>query len=101
MPIDYSYIARISLEECKKDSIKLRAFHPSGADTVNKYKRSSRRRTQYLIETNRLKHPSQFNCFDCGSKATEYDHRDYSKPDQVEPVCKICNVRRGRGKIYE
>jgi hypothetical protein len=35
-------------------------------------------------------------CVDCKRKpATIYEHRDYSKPLEVEPVCHYCNVRRG------
>ena len=34
-------------------------------------------------------------CVDCGRPARCYDHRDYSKPLDVEPVCIICNIRRG------
>lgn len=34
-------------------------------------------------------------CADCGAQAFGYDHRDYSKPLQVEPVCNGCNRRRG------
>jgi hypothetical protein len=43
-----------------------------------------------------LKHPSNFQCVDCGCKATEYDHRDYNKPLNVDPVCRGCNARRGQ-----
>ncbi len=35
-------------------------------------------------------------CIDCGSRATDYDHRDYNKPLEVEPVCQSCNLKRGR-----
>lgn len=35
-------------------------------------------------------------CVDCGKPAESYDHRDYSKPLDVEPVCQGCNVRRGQ-----
>lgn len=35
-------------------------------------------------------------CIDCGQPATVYDHRDYSKPLDVDPVCRSCNSRRGR-----
>lgn len=35
-------------------------------------------------------------CVDCGLPAWEYDHRDYDKPLDVEPVCLSCNKRRGR-----
>ena len=34
-------------------------------------------------------------CVDCGGKAFDYDHRDYSKPLDVQPVCRSCNQRRG------
>lgn len=34
-------------------------------------------------------------CVDCGAKAVGYDHRDYSTPLEVEPVCQRCNARRG------
>lgn len=34
-------------------------------------------------------------CVDCGSPAQCYDHRDYAKPLDVEPVCRKCNFRRG------
>lgn len=34
-------------------------------------------------------------CVDCGAKATDFDHRDYTKPLDVEPVCRACNIRRG------
>jgi hypothetical protein len=36
-------------------------------------------------------------CVDCGAPAKHYDHRDYNKPLIVEPVCQICNIRRGPG----
>ena len=35
------------------------------------------------------------DCVDCGEPATGYDHRDYMKPLDVDPVCSKCNVRRG------
>ena len=30
-------------------------------------------------------------CVECGKRATTYDHRDYSKPLEVDPVCRRCN----------
>lgn len=36
-----------------------------------------------------------YQCVDCAAPAIEYDHRDYSKPLQVEPVCRRCNLARG------
>lgn len=34
-------------------------------------------------------------CTDCGDPASKYDHRDYNKPLDVQPVCNRCNQRRG------
>jgi NADPH-dependent curcumin reductase CurA len=34
-------------------------------------------------------------CVDCECRARVYDHRDYSKPLDVEPVCVRCNIARG------
>ena len=34
-------------------------------------------------------------CVDCGDMARSYDHRDYMKPLEVEPVCVSCNNKRG------
>ncbi len=40
---------------------------------------------------------SEVACADCGCRACEYDHRDYMKPLQVDPVCRSCNAARGEG----
>jgi len=37
-------------------------------------------------------------CQDCGKPATQYDHRDYAKPLEVEPVCGRCNLKRSAAK---
>lgn len=42
-----------------------------------------------------LWHPKLRLCVDCGKQAHDYDHRDYSKPLQVDPVCRRCNLMRG------
>ena len=36
-------------------------------------------------------------CVDCGKPARDYDHRDYAKPLDVDPVCRSCNSKRGTG----
>lgn len=43
---------------------------------------------------------SECVCVDCGARATDYDHRDYSKPLDVDPVCRPCNFRRGPAKPF-
>ncbi len=47
------------------------------------------------IASGQLKRAAEFSCVDCGKPARHYDHREYAKPLQVEPVCQKCNVRRG------
>jgi hypothetical protein len=47
------------------------------------------------IKRGELKHASELTCVDCGRPASQYDHRDYTKPLQVDPVCRSCNVMRG------
>ncbi len=37
----------------------------------------------------------EFACADCGEPAAEYDHRDYARALDVEPVCRSCNKQRG------
>jgi hypothetical protein len=38
---------------------------------------------------------NDFNCVDCGRQAKVYDHRYYSHPLEVDPVCAGCNNKRG------
>lgn len=47
------------------------------------------------IRIGHLRAPRNFSCADCQESATEYDHRDYGRPLDVEPVCRGCNARRG------
>ena len=42
-----------------------------------------------------LPRPTTLTCPDCGAPAQVYDHRDYNRPLDVEPVCHACNVKRG------
>lgn len=48
-----------------------------------------------------IKRAKEMACVDCGRPAAHYDHRDYSKPLEVEPVCGKCNSLRGpaRGHV--
>jgi len=46
------------------------------------------------VREGRLKPVRDCICVDCGAPARHYDHRDYNKPDVVEPVCKRCNANR-------
>lgn len=46
-------------------------------------------------QKNKLPSARLFACVDCGLPATEYEHRDYSKPLVVVPTCHKCNIARG------
>lgn len=37
-------------------------------------------------------------CVDCGDVASVYEHRDYSRPLEVVPVCQSCNLLRGTAR---
>jgi hypothetical protein len=45
-----------------------------------------------------IPHPSTLACTDCGVPAECYDHRDYARPLDVQPVCRSCNAMRGPAK---
>lgn len=47
------------------------------------------------IQKGLLKPPADCECVDCGGRARVYDHRDYSRPLDVSPVCYPCNYKRG------
>lgn len=49
------------------------------------------------VRAGRLPRVSTCRCVDCGSRAQVYDHRDYFKPLEVQPTCRVCNKRRGPG----
>ena len=53
--------------------------------------------TKCAVKVGFLPHPTDFLCADCQQPAKCYDHRDYNKPLDVEPVCMSCNAKRGRG----
>lgn len=52
------------------------------------------------VKAGALKRPYGQSCADCGRPAEVFDHRDYSKPLQVEPVCRSCNVMRGPADVW-
>lgn len=57
----------------------------------------SRAVTKYAVKVGFLPPPTEFPCVDCGHRAECYDHRDYNRPLDVDPVCLRCNSFRGAG----
>ena len=51
------------------------------------------------VKSGQLADPATLQGSDCEKPARWYDHRDYSKPLDVEPVCAGCNRRRGPGLL--
>ena|SRR5688572_3284758 len=51
------------------------------------------------VKAGRMPPPTAYKCADCGDKATMYEHRDYTKPLDVEPVCRSCNTARGPARL--
>lgn len=52
-----------------------------------------------MISRGKVPPPGKHLCVDCGAVAEHYDHRDYSKPKDIEPVCRSCNFDRGPAVI--
>lgn len=50
---------------------------------------------QKAIRAGEIPPANGLQCVDCGAPANVYDHRDYTKPLAVEPVCRACNWHRG------
>lgn len=62
-------------------------------------KRRASAAVQRAVKRGDLLPALQFDCVDCGHPAHGYDHRDYSQPLVVEPVCRRCNALRGPADI--
>ena len=41
-----------------------------------------------------------YYCTDCPREAEQFDHRDYTRPLDVDPVCRSCNVMRGHADVW-
>lgn len=52
-------------------------------------------RVRAAIVRGDLPRPQGLPCADCGAPSYGYDHRDYARPLDVQPVCRGCNTRRG------
>jgi hypothetical protein len=65
----------------------------SWADRVGA--RAAYKQVNRAIRAGDIPKPTDLNCADCGGPARDYDHRDYNKPLEVDPVCRSCNKLRG------
>ena len=53
------------------------------------------------VKVGAMKRAKEFGCVDCGSPARCYDHRDYTRPFDVQPVCDRCNNKRGHAVWHD
>lgn len=53
------------------------------------------RKVRETVKKGKMLRVDTLKCLDCGRPAEVYDHRDYLKPLEVDPVCKACNWKRG------
>lgn len=60
----------------------------------------ARKVTAHAVKIGFLSPATDYQCVDCGRDAQCYDHRDYSKPLDVVPVCLRCNLCRGKGEPF-
>lgn len=56
---------------------------------------AAHRKVSDAVKRGKLPSAKTRACADCGKPAFDYDHRDYGKPLEVEPVCRSCNRLRG------
>ena len=92
-----------SCQECGKDITKThkqKYCQECGVTSHKKYgsgkQRASMSIVNIAVKSGILdKLDGSINCVDCGNPATEYEHRDYMKPLDVDPVCHKCNIKRG------
>ncbi len=56
----------------------------------------ARNKFSYAVASGKVPRAKGLVCVDCGAAATRYDHRDYRKPFDVDPVCTACDNRRGQ-----
>lgn len=77
--------------------IAVRARNAARNYIPNNDNQKARAITNCAVRVGFLPDPRDFLCVDCNRPAECYDHRDYNKPLEVEPVCRPCNSSRGAG----
>lgn len=60
-----------------------------------RYRAWSNNLVRKAIERGWMQPAGELSCDDCYEPATCYDHRDYTKPLDVDAVCESCNTLRG------
>jgi hypothetical protein len=83
---------------CRRCAKSPRRAYALAARMKGNHNEQARMLTKYAVKIGFLPHPANSRCVDCRRVQAEcYDHRDYSKPLEVDPVCLRCNSSRGKG----
>lgn len=90
------YKQRTADRKAHRVAIGIDGFRKRGAPEL-RLRRAAHAFTRAAIASGFLVDPTSCACTDCGKQAECYDHRDYSKPMAVDPVCRSCNNIRGCG----
>lgn len=63
----------------------------------NKARLRAQNAVKWAVQMGRLPNLKEkfVRCADCDARAIEYDHRRYSEPLNVDPVCRAHNMKRG------
>ena len=82
---------------CHKETEKrTSSYHPGCSFQVSEISKKATAQVTKAIRRGTIKAIShETKCVDCGKPARDYDHRYYSKPLAVVPVCRACNQKRG------
>jgi hypothetical protein len=91
---------------CRAERSRRARGTPAGKRALNEYNAKIKGGRAYkakavvyvAVRAGRLPRAIELFCIDCDGPAQVYDHRDYSKPLDVEPVCRSCNAKRGPAK---
>lgn len=57
---------------------------------------TAQRLVRKAVDSGALPPATRLYCVDCGGFAFGYEHRDYTAPLKVQPICRPCNHKRGQ-----
>jgi len=85
---------RARVKAWKKTNPAKKGAHSKTYEQNNPEKNAAHLAVCNAVRRKHLPRVSTCDCVDCGIQAAEYHHKDYSKPLEVEPLCKLCHVKR-------
>jgi hypothetical protein len=93
-----AYAQDITCRRCEKPTVRsCNAYSRMCLDCADAHQKEGRlavKAVRKLVLRGDKPKASACMCVDCGKQALDYDHRDYTKPLDVVPVCRSCNQKR-------